>query len=252
MGMVTMRRIVLGSTAILVVLFLAIVAYPRIAGPGTDDTRDDAAQDSLDIDISPDRALPVVGATVLRGTLAISVSAAGQATADQRTTIVAQVEGPISQVFVREAAPVRAGQIILAIDSTEYALGVASAQARLTQAEARFRELTLFDDQIEDPDIRAERARVSRGKSGLDEAQVGLRLARLEFQRSIVRAPFAGRIADLRVVPGQWVTRQSELATVVDLNPIRLEVQVVETAVGLLSAGRLAQVSFAAFPDHLR
>lgn len=253
MEMLTKRRIVFGSTAIALVLFFATVVYPRIGDSRTGDARGAAAnstQGPRGIGISPDRALPVVGATVVQGTLAISVSAAGQAAADQRTTLVSQVEGPVSQVLIREAERVQVGQVMLTIDSTEYALRVASAQARLAQAEARFRELTLFDDDITDPEVRAERARVSRGKSGLEEAEVGLRLARLEFQRAIVRAPFAGRIADLRVVPGQWVTRQSELTTVVDLNPIRLEVQVVETAVGLVSAGRSARVVFAAFPGE--
>jgi RND family efflux transporter MFP subunit len=54
----------------------------------------------------------------------------------------------------------------------------------------------------------------------------------------------------VKVVPGQTVRVGDELVSVVDLNPIRVEVQVLESEVGLLTAGRRATVSFAAFPGE--
>ena len=51
------------------------------------------------------------------------------------------------------------------------------------------------------------------------------------------------------MVPGQWVRQGDELMTIVALNPIRVEVQVLESEVGLLQPGRKARVSFAAFPQ---
>jgi RND family efflux transporter MFP subunit len=64
-------------------------------------------------------------------------------------------------------------------------------------------------------------------------------------------APFAGRVADLRVVEGQHVTAGTELLSVVDLDPIDVEAQVLEAQLGLLSEGRRAEVTFAAFPGEL-
>jgi RND family efflux transporter MFP subunit len=51
-------------------------------------------------------------------------------------------------------------------------------------------------------------------------------------------------------VPGQNARPGDELVTVVDLNPIKVEVQVLESEVALLTAGRRAVVSFAAFPGE--
>jgi RND family efflux transporter MFP subunit len=79
---------------------------------------------------------------------------------------------------------------------------------------------------------------------------VAVREAELRLSRTHVRAPFAGRVASLRVVPGQTVRVGDELATVVDLDPIRVEVQVLESEVGLLTAGRRASAAFAAFPGE--
>jgi Cu(I)/Ag(I) efflux system membrane fusion protein len=57
-------------------------------------------------------------------------------------------------------------------------------------------------------------------------------------------------VADLLVVPGQWVTVGAELMTVVDLDPIKVEVQVLEAELGLLEEGRSVSVTFAAFPGE--
>jgi hypothetical protein len=49
-----------------------------------------------------DIAIPVGAAPVVRDTLVMSVSAAGQAQAFARTLLAAEVEGPVTQVIVRE------------------------------------------------------------------------------------------------------------------------------------------------------
>ncbi|NIP83300.1 MAG: HlyD family efflux transporter periplasmic adaptor subunit, partial [Gemmatimonadetes bacterium] len=81
-------------------------------------------------------------------------------------------------------------------------------------------------------EVRAERERTARAKSGLDQAEVALRKARLELARTRVRAPFPGRVASIEVVEGQRVSPGDSLMTVVDLDPIKVEVQVLEAEVG--------------------
>ena len=136
------------------------------------------------------------------------------------------------------------------IDTTEYALEVAKARSELERAESEYRKLVLFDQAIEDADVRADRARISRAQSGLTAAEVGLRQAEIDLERTAVVAPFGGRVADLEAVAGQWVAADAELLTLVDLEPIKVEVRVLEAELGLLSEGRRAVVSFAAFPGE--
>lgn len=193
---------------------------------------------------------PVAGAAAVRDTLWIRVNAAGQAEAYRRAALTAQVEGVVRAIPVRENARVRQGDPLVVIDSTEYALQVAQARADLLSAEADFRQLVLFDDEIDDPQVRAERERVARARSGLDQREVALRQAELRLARSRVTAPFTGRIADLRVVEGQHVSAGAELLTVVDLDPIKVEVHVLEAELGALVEGRRAEVRFAAYPGE--
>lgn len=191
---------------------------------------------------------PVVGAEVVRDTLWITVTAAGQAEAIRRAAVLSRVDGVMEEILVEENARVEEGGLMVRFDTTEYALAAARAQAGLVDAEARYLEMTFGDEEITDPVARQERDRLARARSGLAQAEVALREAEINLDRTSVRAPFPGRIANLRVVEGQFASPGSELLTVVDLDPIKVEVQVLEAEIGYLTAGRRATVRFAAFP----
>ncbi len=200
---------------------------------------------------STDVPQPVGGATVVRDTLWIRVTASGQAEAYRRAALQAQVEGIVTALQAHENQRVDEGAALLQLDTTEYALQVAQARADLLAAEAEYRQLVLFDDEITDPAVRAERERIARSRSGLDQKEVALRQAEFRLSRTRVAAPFPGRVADLRVVPGQNVPTGTELLTVVDLDPIKVEVQVLEAELGYLREGRRAEVRFAAYPGEV-
>jgi membrane fusion protein, multidrug efflux system len=156
----------------------------------------------------------------------------------------------VVRIAVRDNSAVRQGDPLIQIDPAEYRLAVSEAEASLREAQARFEEMTLFDDRIPDAATREQRERIARSRSGLDAAEIALERARHQLARTVVRAPFAGRVATVSVVEGQYVRQGDELLTVVDLDPIRLEVQVLESEIGFLSEGSNARVAFAAFPDR--
>jgi RND family efflux transporter MFP subunit len=195
-----------------------------------------------------DVAIAVEGAEVVRGDLVLSVTAAGQAEAWRRTRLTAEVSGRVARVPVREADRVARGAVVLAIDPVDYALALEEAEARRARAEADYRERTLFDQGL-DADVRAERERAARIRSGLDEVELAVRKARLDLERTRVRTPFAGRIASLNVVAGQLVRGGDELMTLVDLDPLRVQARVLEGELAHLAPGARARVRFSAFPD---
>src|SRR5262245_27406228 len=195
--------------------------------------------------------IPVEGAPVLKDTMVISVTAGAEAAAWRQVIVSSLVAGELRQLAARENTAVGQSARLAAIDAEPYRLALSEAEASLRQAEATFREITLFDDKITDPATRAERERSARTKSGLETAGIRVAKAKLDLSRTELRAPFAGRIASVKVVPGQWVTQGTELLTIVDINRVKVEVQVLEGEVGLLTAGRFARVQFAAFPNEV-
>ncbi len=200
---------------------------------------------------STDVPQPVEGSPAALDTLWVTVTAAGQAAAIREATLTSRVEGQVMSVPVRENARVRGNQGLVQIDTTEYAMEAAKARSDLEDKQAEYQRMILGDDGIEDPMVRAQRDRLARVRSGLNQAEVTLRQTELDLARTTVRAPFGGRVADLLVVAGQWVSAGAELLTVVDLDPIKVEVQVLEGEIGLLAEGRKASVDFAAFPGEV-
>lgn len=221
------------------------------AGAAVEPTDIDLPEGAAPAQFSASVAQPVGGATVVRDTLWIRVRAAGQAEAFRRATLAAQVDGVVRELPIRENQRVAATGPLVQLDTVEHALDVAQARADLTAAQTEYRQRVLFDDEIDDPAVRAERERIARSTSGLDQAEVRMRQAELQLARTRVTAPFSGRVADLGVVEGQYVTAGTELLTMVDLDPVKVEVQVLEAQLGLLSEGRRAEVGFAAFPGEL-
>lgn len=192
---------------------------------------------------------PVQGMAAVQDTLWISVNANGRAAAFRSVKVTAQIEGRVARVSVRENQYASEDMLMVQVDTAEFALEVAAKAAALLKAEADYQSRVLFDEEIEDEEVRTTRDRIARSVTGLDQAQVEHRRALLNLEKTAVRAPFGGRVADLKVVPGQLVRAGDELLTLVDLSPIKVELQALGTEVVNLEEGRVANLTFTAFPD---
>jgi membrane fusion protein (multidrug efflux system) len=125
------------------------------------------------------------------------------------------------------------------------------AEANLTRAQASYQERMLAGAGIPlSPADQANRERIVRAETNLTGAELGVERARMELEFTRVRAPFGGRVADLKAVEGAFVGNGSEALTLLQLDPIRVEVNVLEGEIGYLSTGRRAQVRFNAIPGE--
>lgn len=249
------KTIVLGAGALILITSGAALIYTLNGNQdqpasATAQQVDSIASEGISSEGSSDLAIPVEGDAAILDTLVLAVSAAGQAAPWREAVISARVAGQVRDVARQENASVGAGASLASIDPAEYELALRDAQARHRSAEASYREMTLFDERITDPAVRAERDKAARAKSGLEQAEVAVQKAQLELERARVLAPFAGRVASIKVQAGQYVRTGDELMTIVDLNRIKVEVQVLESQIGFLTTGRKARVRFAAFPDE--
>ncbi len=192
----------------------------------------------------------VSGVRVVQDTLWVTVTAAGEAEAFRRARVTNRVEGVVLAVEVGEDDVVEAGQVLVRVDTTEYALAVREAEADLVDARADYEERMILAGEIADSEVREERERLARAAARLDQLEVALERAEMELERTRVRAPFTGRVADLEVVEGQYVAAQTELVTLVQIDPLRVSARVLEAEMAYLRAGRRANVTFAAFPGE--
>jgi len=209
-------------------------------------------------------AQPVAVEPVLRDTLWIHLSGSGEAVANRRSEVATRAAGVVQEVFVQENDMVSEGDILIQLDTSEVSMEVAQAEWSLLSAEADFRERMLLDSDtaslrrlgligpggVVDRDVMAERERIARVMSGLNQAELNLEQARMRLEWTRVRAPFSGRVANLQAVEGSYLGTGAQVLTLLELDPIRIHVEAIESMVPFLARGRRAVVRFTAFPGE--
>jgi membrane fusion protein (multidrug efflux system) len=195
-------------------------------------------------------ALPVHVVPVVRGALVQTIAAAGEAAAARQVTVHAQVTGIVRSVHAGTAERVSQGAALVALDDVDASLAVRQARASAARAHSQYRDLVMLEDPSDVPAVRAARDSAARLRSGLAAAELDVERAELELRRTRVLAPFAGRVANVRVVAGQWVRAGDELLTIARLQPVRVDVPVLEADLAHLAPGRAATLAFAALPGE--
>jgi membrane fusion protein, multidrug efflux system len=81
----------------------------------------------------------------------------------------------------------------------------------------------------------------------LEAARARIELARKAAADTSVRAPFAGMVAERLVSVGDYVTRGAKVATVVRIDPLRVELTVPEQSVALIRPGQQVRLTVDAY-----
>jgi RND family efflux transporter MFP subunit len=84
----------------------------------------------------------------------------------------------------------------------------------------------------------------------LQAARARIDLARKAVSDTTIRAPFAGLVAERLVSVGDYVTRGAHVATVVRVDPMRVELTVPEQAISLIKDGQPVQIAVDAYPGE--
>jgi membrane fusion protein, multidrug efflux system len=121
------------------------------------------------------------------------------------------------------------------------------AQRLLSQAD--------FDQRRAQMDAAARQHDVARNTAeqqyqSLLGARARVTLAQKALADTIVRAPFAGVVGERFVAVGDYVTRGTKVATVMRVDPLRVELTVPEQYVAAVAAGRAVTFSVDAYPGQ--
>jgi membrane fusion protein (multidrug efflux system) len=161
----------------------------------------------------------------------------GTVRANEEVDLVSEVSGKISAIHFDEGSRVTAGQLLLEIDDSELVAERQRARYRVElarRAEARQRQL--LDDGV----ISSETYDVALGELNVLEAE--LELIEAQLVKTEIRAPFSGVIGLRYVSPGSYLSSQTRIASLNDLDPVKLDFTVPEKHSSLMRPGD--EVSF--------
>lgn len=156
-----------------------------------------------------------------RGELRQTVEAVGTVISERDLQLQFGISGIVSNVYVKEGDRVRAGQRLAQLRAGNYAADIASAQARVAQAEADLRELEAGS---RTEDIAVVEAEVQNKRASLDAARAALATAEqtvstTETQLAALRAEIdtslSGYVSTTNAaVTQRLTTAQNSLSTI--------------------------------------
>jgi RND family efflux transporter MFP subunit len=175
----------------------------------------------------------------------------GSLRAVNQAVVKARVAGEVREVLVREGEAVKAGQVLVKMDTSEYQARLDQVKGSLLAARGQldiatksrdnnkallakgFISKNAFDNAASQYDIA--HANVESAKGALDVAQKSL-------NDTVIRAPISGLVSSRTIQPGEKVSADNRLLDVVDLNKMEMEAAVPTSDIMNIALGQEVQV----------
>ena len=208
------------------------------------------------------------------------LQATGYVTARRQATVSTQITGTLTEVLIEEGVRVEKGQVIARLEDSglRAALSVAEANVKSSLAMVQTAEAQLLQAQA---DSQRQQALVSSGmatqqfaeqsrtavatataqldarKREADAARAQVAQAKVNFDYSIVRAPFAGIVTVKAAQVGEIVSPLSAgggftrtgVGTIVDMDSLEIDVDVGEAYINQVKPDMPAEAVLSAYPD---
>jgi len=164
----------------------------------------------------------------------------GLIAADQRSEVTADTQGKVIAVMIERGQRVKMGDPVVRLDVRSAALNAREAQANLAAARA---QKDLAEQECKRAQALLDKGAITRSEydrqitqctSALQQvsaAQARTEMIAKSVSDGLVRAPFDGMVAGKNVTPGEWVAPGRPLFTLVDDDPLTIELSVSEKAV---------------------
>ncbi len=156
----------------------------------------------------------------------------GRTEAAQRVTLRAQTPGLVEELPVRRGQRVSAGDVICKIEAGSRAANILRAEAGLAQAELDYEAARTLNQK----GFAAE-TKVRTAKAAMHAAKAVLEEARLDLERTEIKASFGGIIDTLPPKIGTLLNVGDECAELVAADPMLVVAQVSERDVGRIAQG---------------
>lgn len=228
------------------------------------------------------RVITVGTVTPIRQDLDVRLTYTADLTPNQVVNLFSRVDGYISKIHVDKGDFVKANQLLVEIDHTDFIHAVnqakanlAAARARVTQQEAALRNAKLTLDRMQalikdqfvsqqdldnaQVNYDAAVAQMDTLRAQVRQMEVALAQAETNLTYSYIRAPFAGYVAERNLDPGAYVsgatastsTFSRGILSLHDIETVRTLIEVVEKDVPLVRIGQKAEIRAEAYPDRI-
>ncbi|WP_447021530.1 efflux RND transporter periplasmic adaptor subunit [Xanthobacter sp. ZOL 2024] len=175
--------------------------------------------------------------------------------------IAPDVSGLVSEVLVQDNAPVKKGDVLFRVDRERFTLALKQAEAavegRAATLDQAKRDLTRYaqlrERQVVSPQ-NAEQAQttLTQADAAYQQAVSERDIARLNLERSEIKAPTNGIVTNLELRRGDYVSTGKAVVALVDTDSLRVEGYFEETKLPRIHVGDAVTIRLMGEPTLLR
>lgn len=173
------------------------------------------------------------------------IEALGTAHANESVTITSSVSERVGKVFFENGETVKAGDLLVQLENAEELADLEQAKVNLQEQRRELERLKpLRNTKVisqQDYDTRQSAVKTA-------EAQVAAAMARLEDLA--ITAPFSGVLGLRQVSPGALVQPGTQIATLDDLDVIKVNFTIPETLLGEINVDQKIEAGSVAYADE--
>jgi membrane fusion protein (multidrug efflux system) len=173
------------------------------------------------------------------------VEVVGQLAAAESVVIRPELSGVLESIEFQEGQRVAAGEVLFVLRSGEQ-------RAALREAEAnRVLAADVFERTEKLSKVKVSAAsELTQARAGVAAAEAVVDLARVNVERTRIRAPFDGALGARDVSPGDWVDSDVALVQIDAVDRLQLQFSLPGNAIALARPGLQVSVRVAAYPDE--
>lgn len=235
--------------ALVAAAVIGVVAWSMTRGPAASMPMAQGAPGLLELS-------SVDVASVQTRVLSRSLPLSGSISPFIQATVKSKIGGNVEQVTVREGQDVRQGDVIARVDTrnlqAQYDREMASvekARADLNLAELnRDKNRAMLQQRyISQNTYESTESAYAGAVASLKLAEAQGRLAKIDLDDAVIRAPFDGTVARRLVQPGEKVSTDSSIVTLVDLRQMLLEAALPAADIPLVKEGQKVRFNVGGF-----
>ncbi|HSO47389.1 MAG TPA: efflux RND transporter periplasmic adaptor subunit, partial [Rhizobiaceae bacterium] len=191
----------------------------------------------------PPRETLVETAEVGFATINDKITAIGDGEAQRSVTVVPLADGVIGEISVKSGDKVSAGDVLARLESEKEVI----ARDRAALSVKSLEEKVQRTERLASSRAASEVA-LSDARSELETAKLALRDAELVLQRRAITVPFDGIVGIVNTEIGQFVTTQTQIATIDDRSSLLIDFWVPERFSAAIVTGQKVDAQPIALP----
>ncbi len=185
-------------------------------------------------------------------TFRLATAATGLIRSPAQSRLSFRLGGTIGQIAVRNGSIVQTGQVLARLDDRDQRLALRLAQDQVAESRVQLRALVAEygGQELDTASLKPNTRAFILTKSGFYRAQTALAQARQQADYTVLRAPYAGTVANLTAKPYNFITSFEPFCTLLSRAGLLVEFSVLENELGLVRVGLPVRVMPVAMPGR--